>query len=72
MDDIFKGSNRDPTYKDLMKMEYLKRVLQESLRLYPSVPVISRKSAVDIKLSKIYILDRKLIKKYLSTNSNHF
>ncbi|KAK6635661.1 hypothetical protein RUM44_000915 [Polyplax serrata] len=47
---IFEGSQRDPTHQDLMKMEYLKRVLQETLRLYPSAPVISRKFDVDIQL----------------------
>lgn len=50
--EIFGSSDRMPTYQDVMGMNYLKRVLQESLRLHPSVPIISRKFEVDIQLSK--------------------
>ncbi|EEB17116.1 cytochrome P450, putative [Pediculus humanus corporis] len=49
--EIFGDSNELPSYNDLMKMNYLKRVIQETLRLYPSVPVISRKFKVDMQLN---------------------
>ncbi|KAL0269893.1 UNVERIFIED_CONTAM: hypothetical protein PYX00_007475 [Menopon gallinae] len=52
---IFGDSDRSPTYQDLMEMSYLKRVLQETLRIYPSVPVISRKFDSDIQL-KNYVV----------------
>jgi cytochrome P450 len=44
------GSERAPTYEDLKNMKYLTNTLNETLRLYPAVPVsfstiILRKSA---------------------------
>lgn len=55
MQKIFGDSDRDPTYQDLMEMSYLKRVLQETLRLYPSVPVISRKFNIDVQLKNYLV-----------------
>lgn len=34
----------------LNNLEYLERCLKESLRLYPSVPMISRVTSEDIKM----------------------
>lgn len=52
---IFGDSDRPPTYQDLMDMTYLKRVVQEALRLYPSVPVISRRFETDMHLREYVV-----------------
>uniref|UniRef100_A0A6M2DZD7 Putative cytochrome n=1 Tax=Xenopsylla cheopis TaxID=163159 RepID=A0A6M2DZD7_XENCH len=39
---IFGNSDRVPTIPDLNEMRFLERCVKESLRLYPSVPLISR------------------------------
>lgn len=48
MEDIFGDSNRQATYADLQKLSYLDRCVKESLRLYPSVPIISRLASKEI------------------------
>ncbi|KAL1505282.1 hypothetical protein ABEB36_004880 [Hypothenemus hampei] len=44
------GPNPDhkPTYADLQKLHFLERFIKESLRLYPPVPFIGRKTSEDI------------------------
>ncbi|XP_045447728.1 cytochrome P450 4V2-like [Melitaea cinxia] len=39
---IFGGSDRPPSLEDLNKMKYTECCIKESLRIYPSVPFISR------------------------------
>ncbi|XP_060531621.1 cytochrome P450 4C1-like isoform X2 [Cylas formicarius] len=41
------GPNRVPTYNDLQQLQYTERVIKENLRLYPSVPFISRIASED-------------------------
>lgn len=40
-----------PTYEDLMKLEYLDRVIRECLRMYPAAPIIGRQVTQDIKVT---------------------
>ncbi|XP_050542512.1 cytochrome P450 4V2-like [Daktulosphaira vitifoliae] len=49
------NSDRQPTYEDLNKMEYLERVIKETLRLFPPLPVLGRKVSKEIKLGNYLI-----------------
>lgn len=48
-------TERVATFRDLNEMKYLERVLKESLRIYPSVPNISRKMNEDIEIGEIFL-----------------
>lgn len=39
-------------YEDLINMEFTERVIKETLRLFPSIPITSRKSTSAIDLSE--------------------
>lgn len=52
---IFGGSDRPPSLEDLNKMKYTECCIKESLRIYPSVPFISRYIKKEIVLGKIIL-----------------
>ncbi|XP_075227554.1 cytochrome P450 4C1-like [Lycorma delicatula] len=57
LNQIFGDSNRPATFHDLKNMKYLKRVIQETLRMYTSIPIIFRQITEDVQLSS-YILPK--------------
>ncbi|KAH8309287.1 hypothetical protein KR059_007777, partial [Drosophila kikkawai] len=50
LETIFEGSNRAPTMTDLREMRYMEMCIKEALRLYPSVPLMSRKLGEEVRL----------------------
>ncbi|KAI8127249.1 putative cytochrome P450 4aa1 [Lucilia cuprina] len=49
---IFGNDQRAPSMQDLRDMRYMEMCIKESLRLYPSVPLIARKLGEDVRLAK--------------------
>ncbi|KAJ8727107.1 hypothetical protein PYW08_015504 [Mythimna loreyi] len=49
--EIFGDSDRPATFNDTLQMKYLERVILETLRLYPPVPVIARELKKDAKIT---------------------
>lgn len=44
--------SRLPAYEDLPKLVYVRAILEETMRLYPPVPILSRQSKVEDKIRK--------------------
>jgi len=51
LDEVFQGSDRMATSDDLNKLKFMEACLKESLRLYQSVPVMSRTTGEDMELN---------------------
>ncbi|KAK3923209.1 Cytochrome P450 4C1 [Frankliniella fusca] len=56
MQDIFGDSDRPATSQDIQNMKYTERVIKESLRLYPSVPLFARTMREDLPVTGGYVL----------------
>lgn len=50
LDLIFGNNDREATLEDINQMDYMERVIKETLRVLPIVPLISRYVDKDIKL----------------------
>ncbi|KAJ8871480.1 hypothetical protein PR048_027797 [Dryococelus australis] len=48
--EIFGDSDRPATFNDTLQMKYLERVILETLRMFPPVPVIARNIKQEVKL----------------------
>ncbi|XP_063223601.1 cytochrome P450 4g15-like [Bacillus rossius redtenbacheri] len=54
--EIFGDSDRPATFNDTLQMKYLERVILETLRMFPPVPIIARKINQEVKLPSGYTL----------------
>ena len=52
VDEILRESNGKMGMAEIQRFAYLERCIKEALRLYPSVPFISRTIRQDLQLSK--------------------
>lgn len=56
MSEIFGDSDRPATSQDLQNMKYAERVVKETLRLYPSVPLFARFMREDLEITGGYVI----------------
>lgn len=72
MQNIFGSSERSATMQDLNEMSYLECCIKESLRLYPSVPFISRYVEKELNIGKYNSSDSPLIETSVSSGDRGF
>lgn len=56
--EILGDGNAQPAYSDLMQMRYLEMCIKESMRLYPSVPIIGRVASKDVHMPSGYTIPK--------------
>nr|WCC58135.1 cytochrome P450 [Pharsalia antennata] len=56
--DVLGASGKPPTFSDLQQLPFMERCIKETLRLHPSIPLINRLSAEDIKTHSGYTIPK--------------
>jgi cytochrome P450 len=53
--------DRDPTIEDVPRLEYARAIIEETLRLYPAVPILPRQAASAIRIGDIDVEQDALV-----------